>query len=63
MSSVQSPSTGPATTIASIAMPELAIPADAYTECIDRPDRGKDYLYQICCFSHINLDSILTHVR
>ena len=62
-SSVQSLSTGPATTIATIVVPELAIPADAYPECINRPGIGKDYLYQICYFSHTNLDSVLTHIR
>ena len=44
-------------------MPELAMLADAYPECINRPGRGKDYLCKICHFSHTNLDSILTHFR
>ena len=45
-------------------MLELAILADAYPEHVSNmPGRGKDYLCQMCCFSHSNLDSILTHVR
>ena len=43
-------------------VPELAIPAEAYPEHLNRPGRDKDYLCQLCCFSHSNLDSILTHV-
>ena len=62
-SSVQSLSTGPATALATIVVPDLAILADAYPECRNRPGRSKDYLCQISCFSHRNLDSILTHVR
>ena len=46
-----------------IIMPELAIPAKAYPEQINRPDGGKDYLSHLCLFRHSNLDCILTHVR
>ena len=62
-SSVEPLSTGPATSGAPVVIPELAIVANAYPECQNRPDRGTDYLCQICHFSHINLDSILTHIR
>ena len=41
---------------------ELAIPTDAYQEHLNKPGRGKDYLCQLCHFSHSNLDLILTHV-
>ena len=46
-----------------IVVPELAIPAEAYPECINRPGGGKNYLCHVCPFRHSNLDSILTHVR
>ena len=29
----------------------------------NKPDRHKDYVCQMCHFSHSNLDSILTHIR
>ena len=43
--------------------PELAIPAEAYPNCINRPSWSKDYLCCLCPFKHSNLDSVLTHVR
>ena len=46
-----------------IDVPELAVPAEAYPEHLNRPGGGKDYL---CCpsvFRHCNLVSILSHVR
>ena len=33
-----------------VVVPELAIPADAYPEHLNRPGRGKDYLCQLCHF-------------
>ena len=42
---------------------ELALPAEAYPERINKPGGGKDYLCHLCLFRHSNLDSILTHVR
>ena len=42
---------------------ELAIPADAYPECINRPGGGKNYLCYLCSFHYTNYDCILTHVR
>ena len=44
-------------------VPELAIPADAYPEHLNKPCRGRGYLCHLCHFSHSNLDLILTHVR
>ena len=44
-------------------VPKLAIPADAYPDHLSKPGRGKDYLCQLCCFSHSNSDLILNHVR
>ena len=46
-----------------VVVPELVIPAEAYPECLIRPGAGKDYLCQLCHFSHSYLHSILTHVR
>ena len=40
--------------------PELAIPAEAYPEWINRPGGGKEYLCHLCQFRHSTLDSILT---
>ena len=62
-SSVQSPLTGPATTIATIVMPELTIPAAVYPVHINSPGRGKDYLCQICHFPIQIWTLFLTHVR
>ena len=46
-----------------VVVSELAIPAEAYPEWINRPSGGKDYLCCLCPFRHSKLDSILTHVR
>ena len=46
-----------------VVVPELAIPAEAYPKCINRPTGVKDYLCHLCPFRHSNLDSILTHIR
>ena len=56
-------STSSITSFPVLVVPELAIPAEAYPECLNRPDGGKDYLCHLCCFTHSNLDSILTPVR
>ena len=50
-------------TLPIVVVPELAIPDEAYSECINRPGGGKDYLCHLSPFRHSNLDSILTHVR
>ena len=46
-----------------VAVPELAIPAEAYPVWLNRPGGGKDYLCHLCHFRHSNLDCILTHIR
>ena len=46
-----------------VVVPELAIPAETYPECINRPGGGKDYLCHLCLFRNFNLDTVLTHVR
>ena len=45
-----------------VVVPELAILAEAYPKCINRPSGGKDYLCHLCPFRYSNLDSILNHI-
>ena len=61
-SSIQPLSTDPATFRATVVMSRLAILADAYLKCLNRPGGGNDYLCQVCHVSQTNLDSILMHV-
>ena len=56
------PSTG-STSFPVVVVPELAIPAEAYPEHLNRPGGGKNYLCCLCPFGHSNLDCILTHIR
>ena len=44
------PSTSSTVSIPIVVMPKLAILVDAYPEHLNRPGRGKDCLYQMCCF-------------
>ena len=46
-----------------VVVPELAISAEVYPECINIPGGGKDYLHCLCSFRHSNLDCTLIHVR
>ena len=57
------PSTSSTASFPNVVVPELVIPAEAYPEHVNRQGGGKDYLCQLCHFSHSNLDSILTPVR
>ena len=57
------PSTSSTMSTPTIVVPELVIPADAFPELLNKPDRGKDYIGQLCHFSHSTFSSILTHVR
>ena len=45
-----------------VVVAKLAIPAEAYPQCLNRPSGGKNYLSCLCPFRHSNLDSILTHI-
>ena len=47
-------------TLPIVVVPELAVPAEAYPEHLNRPGGGKDYLCHLCLFRHSKLDSILT---
>ena len=62
-STIASWSSTEAETLPIVVVPELAVQAEAYPECLNRPGGGKDYLCCLCLFRHSNLDSILTHVR
>ena len=57
------PTSSISSSCAVVVMLELAIPADAYLDHINRPGGGKDYLCHLCSFHHFNFDCILTHVR
>ena len=57
------PSTSSTASFLAVVVPELAIPAEAYPEHLNRLGSGKDYLCCLCHFTHSNLESILTHVR
>ena len=56
-------STSSITSFPVVVIPELVIPAEAYPEHVNRPGGAKEYLCHLCCFTHSNLDSILTHGR
>ena len=55
--------TGSTSSYPVVVMPELAIPAEVYSEHINRPHGGKDYHCHICPFKHTNSDCMLTHIR
>ena len=51
------------TSLPTVIVPELVIPAEGQPEQINQPGGGKEYKCQLCTFHHTNKDCILTHIR
>ena len=61
--SVSAMSSTGSTSFPVVVVPKLSIPAEAYSEHLNRPGGSKDNLCYLCPFRHTNLYCILTHVR